>query len=52
MTTLTLVLLVLLVIAAGAAAFAVHHRRSRAGGVLGVDRSGGRSRGRNPGGAR
>ncbi len=52
MATLTLVLLILLVIAVGAAAYGIHHRRSRAGGVLGVDRSGNSSRGRTPGSPR
>ena len=46
MTTLVLVLLILLVLAGAAAAYGVHHRRSRAGRILGVDRPGGSAPGR------
>lgn len=45
MTGLTLFILVLMVILGVAVAYGVHHRRQRAGGILGVDRPGGRAKG-------
>ncbi|HUR76072.1 MAG TPA: hypothetical protein VMZ00_17440 [Sporichthya sp.] len=47
MTALALVILVLMLVLAGAVAYGVHHRRQRSGGIIGVDRPAGRSKGRS-----
>ena len=47
MTTLAIVLLVLMLIVGAVVAYGVHHRRQRAGGILGVDRQGGLPKGRH-----
>ena len=40
MTSLAIVILVLMLVVGAVVAYGVHHRRQRAGGVLGVDRRG------------
>ena len=41
MTAIVLVLLILMVLLGVGVAYGVHHRRSRAGGVIGIHRSSG-----------
>ncbi len=44
MTAIVLVLLVLMLLVGVTVALGIHHRRSRSGGILGVQRSAGSSR--------
>jgi hypothetical protein len=46
-TSLAIVILVLMLMVGAVVAYGVHHRRQRAGGILGVDRRGNLPKGRH-----